>query len=137
MFRCPSMKGCMGCLEGMEPEKSSLMRILATLQTQSSGVVTMNGVSIHDTKTIRGMVGYLPQDFSYIRIWMFTRHWIIWQFCLRFPDKKEEIESVIYLEAVNLQDHYKAKIKTLSGGMRRRLGIAQALTSRPTDFDCG
>ena len=124
-------EGMYGLLGRNGAGKTSLMRILATLQTQSSGVVTMNGVPIHDTKTIRGMVGYLPQDFSlYPNMDVYQAlDYLAVLSKISGQERRDRIRNL--LEAVNLQDHYKAKIKTLSGGMRRRLGIAQALLHDP------
>lgn len=124
-------EGMYGLLGRNGAGKTSLMRILAALQTQSSGVVTMNGVSIHDTKTIRGMVGYLPQDFSlYPNMDVYQAlDYLAVLSKISGQERRDRIRNL--LEAVNLQDHYKAKIKTLSGGMRRRLGIAQALLHDP------
>lgn len=56
--------GMFGLLGRNGAGKTSLMRILATLQTPTKGSVTINGIPLHDTKRIRKIVGYLPQDFS-------------------------------------------------------------------------
>lgn len=124
-------EGMYGLLGRNGAGKTSLMRILATLQTQSSGTVIMNGVSICDTKRIRSMVGYLPQDFSLYPNMGIYQAMDYLGILSKIPGREREDRIRTLLEAVNLQDYYKTKIKALSGGMRRRLGIAQALLHDP------
>lgn len=124
-------EGMYGLLGRNGAGKTSLMRILATLQTQSSGTVIMNGISIYDKKSIRSMVGYLPQDFSLYPNMGIYQAMDYLGVLSKIPGREREDRIRTLLEAVNLQDHYKTKIKALSGGMRRRLGIAQALLHDP------
>jgi len=123
--------GMYGLLGRNGAGKTSLMRILATLSVPTSGDVWMNGVSIKETMKIREMVGYLPQDFSMYRSMTVFGAMDYLGLLSNIPDRirKERIDHL--LEKVNLEDNVKMKVKALSGGMKRRLGIAQALLHNP------
>ena len=123
--------GMYGLLGRNGAGKTSLMRILATLSVPTSGDVWMNGVSIKETMKIREMVGYLPQDFSMYRSMTVLGAMDYLGLLSDIPKeiRKERIDEL--LEKVNLKDNAKTKIKALSGGMKRRLGIAQALLHNP------
>ena len=123
--------GMYGLLGRNGAGKTSLMRILATLSVPTSGDVWMNGVSIKETMKIREMVGYLPQDFSMYRSMTVLGAMDYLGLLSNIPDRirKERIDHL--LEKVNLEDNVKTKVKALSGGMKRRLGIAQALLHNP------
>ncbi|MEH2949185.1 ABC transporter ATP-binding protein [Lachnospiraceae bacterium 48-21] len=123
--------GMYGLLGRNGAGKTSLMRILATLSVPTSGDVWMNGVSIKETMKIREMVGYLPQDFSMYRSMTVFGAMDYLGLLSNIPDRirKERIDHL--LEKVNLEDNVKTKVKALSGGMKRRLGIAQALLHNP------
>ncbi len=107
------------------------MRILATLSMPSSGEISINGVSLKDTAKIREMVGYLPQDFSFYRNMSVYGAMDYLGLLSNIPDNIRKERIVTLLEQVNLKDDAKTKIKALSGGMKRRLGIAQALLHNP------
>ena len=111
--------------------KTSLMRILATLSVPSSGEISMNGIPIKETTKIREIVGYLPQDFSFYRNMSVYGAMDYLGLLSNIPDKvrKERISAL--LEQVNLKENVRTKVKALSGGMKRRLGIAQALLHNP------
>ncbi len=123
--------GMYGLLGRNGAGKTSLMRILATLSVPTSGDIWLNGVSIKETKKIREMVGYLPQDFSMYRSMTVLGAMDYLGLLSNIPDRvrKERIDEL--LEKVNLKDNAKTKIKALSGGMKQRLGIAQALLHNP------
>lgn len=123
--------GMYGLLGRNGAGKTSLMRILATLSVPTSGDVWMNGVSIKETMKIREMVGYLPQDFSMYRSMTVLGAMDYLGLLSDIPKeiRKERIDEL--LEKVNLKDNARTKIKALSGGMKRRLGIAQALLHNP------
>lgn len=123
--------GMYGLLGRNGAGKTSLMRILATLSVPTSGDVWLNGVSIKETMKIREMVGYLPQDFSMYRNMTVFGAMDYLGLLSNIPDRirKERIDQL--LEKVNLKDNVKTKVKALSGGMKRRLGIAQALLHNP------
>lgn len=123
--------GMFGLLGPNGAGKTTLMKMLATLLTKSSGEITMCGVPIEESRKIRAMVGYLPQDFSmYGTMSVFEGMDYIGVLC--GMEKKTRRERIFeLLGKVNLQDCDKKKIRTLSGGMKRRMGIAQALLHDP------
>ncbi len=123
--------GMYGLLGRNGAGKTSLMRILATLSVPTSGDIWLNGVSIKETTKIREMVGYLPQDFSMYRNMTVFGVMDYLGLLSNIPDRmrKERINEL--LEKVNMKDNAKTKIKALSGGMKQRLGIAQALLHNP------
>ena len=123
--------GMYGLLGRNGAGKTSLMRILATLSVPSSGEISMNGIAIKETAKIREIVGYLPQDFSFYRNMSVYGAMDYLGLLSNIPDKvrKERISAL--LEQVNLKENMRTKVKALSGGMKRRLGIAQALLHNP------
>ena len=123
--------GMYGLLGRNGAGKTSLMRILATLSVPSSGEIRMNGIPIKETAKIREIVGYLPQDFSFYRNMSVYGAMDYLGLLSSIPDKvrKERISAL--LEQVNLKENMRTKVKALSGGMKRRLGIAQALLHNP------
>ena len=123
--------GMYGLLGRNGAGKTSLMRILATLSVPSSGEISMNGIPIKETTKIREIVGYLPQDFSFYRNMSVYGAMDYLGLLSNIPDKvrKERISAL--LEQVNLKENVRTKVKALSGGMKRRLGIAQALLHDP------
>lgn len=123
--------GMYGLLGRNGAGKTSLMRILAMLSVPSSGEISMNGIPIKETTKIREIVGYLPQDFSFYRNMSVYGAMDYLGLLSNIPDKvrKERISAL--LEQVNLKENVRTKVKALSGGMKRRLGIAQALLHNP------
>jgi ABC-2 type transport system ATP-binding protein len=123
--------GMYGLLGRNGAGKTSLMRILAALSVPTNGDIWLNGVSMKETAKIREMVGYLPQDFSMYRSMTVLGAMDYLGLLSDIPKeiRKERIDEL--LEKVNLKDNARTKIKALSGGMKRRLGIAQALLHNP------
>ena len=123
--------GMYGLLGRNGAGKTSLMRILATLSVPSGGEVSMNGIPINETGKIREIVVYLSQNFSFYRNMSVYDAMDYLGLLSNLPDKirKERIASL--LEQVNLKENMRTKIKALSGGMKQRLGIAQALLHDP------
>ena len=114
--------------------KSTLMRILVTLMKPTSGQVLVDGKDISSyRKEIRKMVGYLPQDF---RFFAKLRSWEFLDYAARLAgmnSKRERGERVDeMLESVGLFEFRNRMANKLSGGMKRRLGIAQALIASPS-----
>lgn len=112
--------------------KTTLLKILATLIKPTSGNIYINDIPISQKKTIRSFIGYIPQEFGLYP--EFACYEILDYFSLldgvkNYKERSNNIEKV--LEMVNLLDVSKEKVKNLSGGMRRRLCIAQALLSDP------
>ena len=123
--------GMYGLLGRNGAGKTSLTQILAALSVPTNGDIWLNGVSMKETAKIREMVGYLPQDFSMYRSMTVLGAMDYLGLLSDIPKeiRKERIDEL--LEKVNLKDNAKTKIKALSGGMKRRLGIAQALLHNP------
>lgn len=123
--------GMYGLLGRNGAGKTSLMRILATLSEASSGEISMNGIPIKETDKIREIVGYLPQDFSFYRSMSVYGAMDYLGLLSNIPDKIRREKILALLEQVNLKENMRTKVKALSGGMKRRLGIAQALLHNP------
>lgn len=125
-------KGMTGLLGPNGAGKSTLMRILATLLAPTSGQVTINGISIERPEEVRRMIGYLPQHF-HIYPQMTGRDYLDYVGVMKgLTDKavrRKEISQL--LEMVNLQGKAEKKVRTYSGGMKQRLGIAQSLLGSP------
>ena len=107
------------------------MKTLATLLQKKDGSITIYGIPIENEKEIREIIGYLPQ---YISMYpsmniLETMDYLAILAGLKKQERKERIE--ILLRKVNLMEHKNKKVKALSGGMKRRLGIAQALLNNP------
>jgi len=125
--------GMFGLLGPNGAGKSSLMRILVTLMTPTDGSVNMNGYDlIKNRSEIRKMLGYLPQDFRFftkLKTWEFLDYAAGLS---GIKDKKTRSEKVDeWLDKVGLFDVRERSANKLSGGMKRRLGIAQALIGDP------
>lgn len=124
-------RGMFGLLGRNGAGKTTLMKTLATLLPKKSGSVTICGIPIEKQKEIRRIIGYLPQEFSmYPSMSVFeAMDYLAILSGLSRGQRKERVEALI--EKVNLTEHRNKKVKALSGGMKRRLGIAQALLNDP------
>ena len=125
--------GMFGLLGPNGAGKSSLMRTLATLQEADSGSAFLDDIDIlNQPDELRKVLGYLPQEFGvYPRI---TAEQLLDHMAILkgITNKSERKEMVKYLlDKVNLYDKRKKAIKGFSGGMKQRVGIAQALIGNP------
>ncbi len=125
--------GMFGLLGPNGAGKSSLMRILVTLMKPSSGQIKINDFDIiKHRKEIRAILGYLPQDFRFfskLKTWEFLNYAAGLS---GIKGHKNRIHSVDeWLEKVGLYEVRDRQANKLSGGMKRRLGIAQALIGDP------
>lgn len=125
--------GMFGLLGANGAGKSTLMRILVSLMNPSSGKVLVNGKELSkNRKEIRSMTGYLPQDFS---AFPKLRAWEFLDYSARLggvKDKRKRRDAIDeMLEEVGLFEVRERYANKLSGGMKRRLGIAQALIGEP------
>jgi ABC-2 type transport system ATP-binding protein len=125
--------GMFGLLGPNGAGKSSLMRTLATLQEADSGIATLDDIDIlNQPEELRKVLGYLPQEFGvYPRI---TAEQLLDHMAILkgITNSKERKQLVAYLlDKVNLYEKRKKNIKSFSGGMKQRVGIAQALIGNP------
>jgi ABC-2 type transport system ATP-binding protein len=125
--------GMFGLLGPNGAGKSSLMRILVTLAKPSSGQVLVNGLDLQkNRKEIRTMLGYLPQDFRFfakLRTYEFLDYIARLAGMNQASKRDDAVEKM--LEEVGLYEARNRFANNLSGGMKRRLGIAQALIGDP------
>lgn len=123
-------KGVTGLLGANGAGKTTLIRMLCGILVPTSGEITYNGISVSDER-YRNVLGYLPQEFGYYP--EFTgKDFLMYFAALKgFTKKAADIRANELLELVGLSQVQKKKIKTYSGGMKQRLGIAQALINRP------
>jgi len=125
--------GMFGLLGPNGAGKSSLMRIMVMLMKPSCGVVLVDGKDIQKhRKKIRSILGYLPQDFRFftsLKTWEFLDYS---GSLAGMKNKKERLSEVDrLLDQVGLLEVRDRQANRLSGGMKRRLGIAQALIGNP------
>ena len=125
--------GMFGLLGPNGAGKSTLMRTIATLQKPDAGTISFNGIDVLESpKEFRSYLGYLPQEFGvYPRI---TAEQLLNHLATLkgINNKNERKELVDYLlERTNLFDKKNKSVKGFSGGMKQRIGIAQALIGDP------
>lgn len=125
--------GMFGLLGPNGAGKSSLMRTLATLQEADSGSAFLGEIDIlKNPIELRKVLGYLPQEFGvYPKI---TAKQLLDHLAILkgISSRKERKELVRYLlQKVNLYDKRNKEVKGFSGGMKQRIGIAQALIGDP------
>lgn len=124
--------GVLGLVGPNGAGKTTLLKILATLLLPTDGSVTWNGQDIlRHPETVRRVLGYIPQDFGvYPQISArVLLHYLGELKGLRGAQVRRRVEEV--LETVGLSADADRRLNTFSGGMVRRLGIAQALLNEP------
>lgn len=124
-------KGMFGLLGRNGAGKTTLMKVLATLLPKTEGSVSVCGIPLEDAARVRRITGYLPQEFSmYPNMTVYEAMDYLGVLSgLGSRERKELIPKL--LSQVNLLEDKKKKVKALSGGMKRRLGIAQAILHNP------
>ena len=122
--------GVTGLLGANGAGKTTLMRLLCGILAPTSGTVTCDGMDV-DTEEYRDILGYLPQEFGYYP--EFTgREFLLYMSAVKGLQKRDAIRKAEELiNLVGLKDVSRKKIRTYSGGMKQRLGIAQALLNDP------
>lgn len=128
-------RGIVGLLGPNGAGKTTLMRILATVLSPDSGSTSLLGLDPtreEDRTEIRRRLGYMPQEPG------FYRNFTVFEFIdyvgilKQITDRRQRHDEVRrVLDQVDLTEESRRKIKALSGGMRRRLALAQALLSHP------
>lgn len=112
--------------------KTTLMRMVATLLPATAGTIRWSGIDVREEGArIRHVLGYLPQDFG-VYPELSARSFLRYMAAMkRLPeeDAKRRVDEL--LELVNLKEDADRKLRTYSGGMKQRVGIAQALLNDP------
>ncbi|MEG0795124.1 MAG: ABC transporter ATP-binding protein [Odoribacter sp.] len=125
--------GMFGLLGPNGAGKTSLMRIMTLLQHPSSGTILFDDYDIlHDRKAIRSILGYLPQDFRFfekLKVWEFLDYGAGLAGIRGSRKRSETVDEM--LRKVGLYEVRDRWADRLSGGMKRRLGIAQAIIGSP------
>lgn len=131
-FSCQLDSGIYGLVGPNGAGKTTLLRILATVIKPTKGRILINGEDIIlNEENYRSIIGYLPQKLGFYREYTVTR-FLNYISNLKGVDKnlsKEKIDNLLRL--LNLNQHKDKKIKTLSEGIKQRIGIAQALLNNP------
>ena len=122
--------GVFGLLGTNGAGKTTLMRMLCGILQPTSGTITFDGMDVSE-EDYRAILGYLPQGFGYYPEFC-AMDFLLYMAALKGlskPSAKRRANEL--LELVGLEDMGRKKIKTFSGGMKQRLGIAQALLNDP------
>lgn len=123
-------KGVYGLLGANGAGKTTLMRMLCGILKPTGGTITFDGIDVSE-EAYRAVLGYLPQDFGYYPEFS-ALDFLLYLAALKgIPKAQAKCRARELLALVSLQEAEKKKIKTFSGGMKQRLGIAQALLNDP------
>ena len=124
--------GILGLVGPNGAGKSTLMRILATITKPTSGKIIFNGIDLlQDPNQIRGVLGYLPQDFG-VYPNLNAVEFLEYLAAVKGLDKRSASQRINeLLQVVNLSEVRKHLLGGFSGGMKQRIGIAQALLNDP------
>lgn len=124
--------GVYGLIGANGAGKTTLMRMVCSILDPTSGQILCNGTGIDKLgDRYRDFLGYLPQDFGYYPDFT-AKEYLNFVAAIKGVKKQHTREKVMrFLELVNLSDVANKKIRTFSGGMKQRLGIAQAVINDP------
>ena len=128
-----SMKvGVYGLLGANGAGKTTLMRLLCDILNPTSGEIRYDGQNIHVMgEEYRSLLGYLPQNFGYYPEFT-AEKFMLYMAALKGLNRSfAQNRTEELLRLVGLEKERRKKIKTFSGGMKRRLGIAQAMLNEP------
>lgn len=123
-------QGVHGLLGANGAGKTTLMRMLCGILSPTGGTITFDGIDVSE-EAYRRILGYLPQDFGYYPEFS-AMDFLLYLSALKgMPKDTAKRKAKELLALVSLSDVARKKIKTFSGGMKQRLGIAQALLNDP------
>lgn len=124
--------GVYGLLGANGAGKTMLMRMICDVLKPTSGSVVWNGAPIERLgERYRSVLGYLPQDFGYYPDFSALDFMLYLSALKGLDSKAAKRRSMELLDLVGLKNVAKRKVKTFSGGMKQRLGIAQAVINDP------
>lgn len=124
--------GVWGLLGANGAGKTTLMRMIADIMTPTSGAIYYDGADFRKMgESYRNIFGFLPQDFGYSRDFS-VKDYLEYVAALKDVPARETTKKINYLlDILTLSDVKRKKIAKLSGGMKRRVGIAQAMLNDP------
>ena len=123
-------EGVYGLLGANGAGKTTLMRMMCGVLKPDSGEIFYDNIKVEE-ETYRDILGYLPQEFGYYPDFT-AMDFLMYLASLKgIPKKLAKEKAVKLLELAELSHVAKKKIKTFSGGMKQRLGIAQSLLNNP------
>ena len=123
-------KGVYGLLGANDAGKTTLMRMICGILKPTGGTISYDGIDVSE-EAYRAILGYLPQDFGYYPEFC-AMDFLLYLAALKgIPKALAKRKAEELMELVSLQDVRHKKVKTFSGGMKQRLGIAQALLNEP------
>lgn len=125
--------GVYGLLGANGAGKTTLMRMICGVLKPTSGSISLNGKTMDELgERYYTHIGYMPQDFGFYPDFT-AREFMLYMAAVKGLGKKSaKIRTEDLLDMVNLSDVADKKIKSYSGGMKQRLGIAQAELNRPS-----
>lgn len=122
--------GVYGLLGANGAGKTTMMRMMCGILAPTSGTIRFDGIDVSH-EDYRDALGYLPQDFGYYPEFS-AMDFLLYLASLKgLPKYRAKEKAKELLELVSLEKEAKKKIKTFSGGMKQRLGIAQSLLNDP------
>ncbi len=122
--------GVYGLLGANGAGKTTLMRMMCGILAPTSGTISFDGIDVRH-EDYREALGYLPQDFGYYPEFS-AQDFMLYIATLKgLPKSRAKEKTRELLELVSLDKEAKKKIKTFSGGMKQRLGIAQSMLNDP------
>lgn len=125
--------GVYGLLGANGAGKTTLMRMICGVLKPTSGTIMLDGKVVDELgERYYANLGYMPQDFGFYPDFT-AREFMLYMAAVKGLEKKEAIERTEHLlHMVNLREAADKKIKSYSGGMKQRLGIAQAELNNPS-----
>jgi ABC-2 type transport system ATP-binding protein len=131
-FNLKLTPGILGLLGPNGAGKSTLMRMLATITTPTAGTILWNGHdAVKEPEALRSVLGYLPQDFG-VYPNLSAQEFLEYMAAIKgMSGQKARSKISDLLDLVNLRDASRRALGGYSGGMRQRVGIAQALLNDP------